>query len=65
MAVAVAVAEVAAPVVATVEPSPVGHADAEELGAILDTMAEGVVMFDAQGNVQFLQNPQRRGVVRL
>jgi PAS domain S-box-containing protein len=47
----VAVAEVAAPVVAAVEPSPVGHADAEELGAILDTMAEGVVMFDAQGNL--------------
>jgi PAS domain S-box-containing protein len=47
----VAVAEAAAPVVAPVEPAPVGHADVEELGAILDTMAEGVVMFDAQGNV--------------
>jgi PAS domain S-box-containing protein len=33
------------------EPSAVGHANAEELGAILDTTAEGVVMFDAQGNV--------------
>jgi PAS domain S-box-containing protein len=34
-----------------VEPSPVGHADAEELGAILDTTAEGIVMFDAEGNI--------------
>jgi PAS domain S-box-containing protein len=33
------------------EPSPVGHANAEELGAILDTTAEGVVMFDAQGSI--------------
>lgn len=33
------------------EPSPVGHADAEELGAILDTTAEGIVMFDAEGNI--------------
>jgi PAS domain S-box-containing protein len=41
-----AVAAVAAP-----EPSQVGHADAEELGAILDTTAEGIVMFDAQGNL--------------
>jgi PAS domain S-box-containing protein len=32
-------------------PSAVGHANAEELGAILDTMAEGVLMFDAQGNI--------------
>jgi PAS domain S-box-containing protein len=31
--------------------SPVGHADAEELGAILDTTAEGIVMFDAEGNI--------------
>ena len=28
-----------------------GHADAEELGAILDTTAEGIVMFDAEGNI--------------
>ena len=28
-------------------PSPVGHVNAEELGAILDTTAEGIVMFDA------------------
>jgi PAS domain S-box-containing protein len=31
--------------------SAVGHADAEELGAILDTAAEGIVMFDAEGNI--------------
>jgi PAS domain S-box-containing protein len=35
----------------TSEPSAVGHANAEELGAILDTTAEGIVMFDAQGNI--------------
>ncbi|QDW40860.1 PAS domain-containing protein [Bradyrhizobium sp. KBS0727] len=33
------------------QPSPGGHADAEELGAILDTTAEGIVMFDAEGNI--------------
>jgi PAS domain S-box-containing protein len=33
------------------EPSPVGHADAEELGAILDTTTDGIVMFDAEGNI--------------
>jgi PAS domain S-box-containing protein len=32
-------------------PSPVGHANAEELGAILDTTADGIVMFDAEGNL--------------
>jgi len=32
-------------------PSAVGHANAEELGAILDTTAEGIVMFDSGGNV--------------
>ena len=32
-------------------PSPVGHANAEELGAILDTMTDGIVMFDADGNL--------------
>ncbi len=31
------------------EPSAAGHANAEELGAILDTTAEGIVMFDAAG----------------
>src|SRR5207253_5560501 len=33
------------------DPSTVGQADAEELGAILDTMADGVVMFDAEGSI--------------
>ncbi len=33
------------------EPLPAGHIDAEDLAAILDTMAEGVVMFDAEGNI--------------
>ena len=32
-------------------PSAVGHADAEELGAILDTTADGILMFDAEGNI--------------
>ncbi|HTO66141.1 MAG TPA: PAS domain-containing protein [Bradyrhizobium sp.] len=42
-----------APVVAApaTPPSAVGHANAEELGAILDTTAEGIVMFDAGGNM--------------
>ncbi len=40
------------PATATVPgPSAVGHANAEELGAILDTTAEGIVMFDAEGNL--------------
>jgi PAS domain S-box-containing protein len=38
-------------VVPAPEPSAVGHANAEELGAILDTTAEGIVMFDAEGNI--------------
>jgi PAS domain S-box-containing protein len=42
---------VPAQAVPTSEPSAVGHADAEELGAILDTTAEGIVMFDAGGNI--------------
>jgi PAS domain S-box-containing protein len=33
------------------EPSAVGQANAEELGAILDTTAEGIVMFDAEGHI--------------
>jgi PAS domain-containing protein len=33
------------------EPSDVGRANAEELAAILDTTAEGIVMFDAEGNI--------------
>ena len=32
-------------------PSASGHANAEELGAILDTTAEGIVMFDAEGTI--------------
>ncbi|MCA6106101.1 PAS domain S-box protein [Bradyrhizobium cenepequi] len=32
-------------------PPGAGLADAEELGAILDTAAEGIVMFDAKGNI--------------
>jgi PAS domain S-box-containing protein len=32
-------------------PSAAGRANAEELGAILDTTAEGIVMFDAVGNI--------------
>lgn len=33
------------------EPSAVGSANAEELAAILDTAADGIVMFDAEGNI--------------
>lgn len=34
------------------EPEPeAGEADAEDLAAILDTTAEGIVMFDAEGNI--------------
>ncbi len=32
-------------------PPAAGHADAEELGAILDTTAEGILMFDAEGDI--------------
>ena len=32
-------------------PSPVGYPDADELGTILDTTAEGILMFDAEGNI--------------
>jgi PAS domain S-box-containing protein len=51
-AIAAVIAE-PAPIVESLvpEPSPVGHADAEELGAILDTTAEGIVMFGAEGNI--------------
>ena len=34
-------------------PSAVGHANAEELGAILDATAESIVMFDADGHINF------------
>ena len=47
-AISEAAAAVAPPVVA---PSAVGHANAEELAAILDTTAEGILMFDAEGNI--------------
>jgi PAS domain S-box-containing protein len=33
------------------QPSPIGQANAEELGAILDTAADGIVMFDADGKL--------------
>ena len=33
------------------EPSVVGHANAEELATILDTSADGILMFDALGNI--------------
>jgi PAS domain S-box-containing protein len=46
-------AQIAAAMTPAVEVSQpaVGHADAEDLGAILDTTAEGIVMFDAEGNI--------------
>jgi PAS domain S-box-containing protein len=40
---------VTAAAIPPIESSQVGHANAEELGAILDTTAEGIVMFDAEG----------------
>jgi PAS domain S-box-containing protein len=46
----VAVAAIPKPIPAS-EPLAVGQADAEELGAILDTAAEGIMMFDAEGNI--------------
>ncbi len=46
-----AIAAAIAQAVPASEPSPVGHANAEELGAILDTTAEGIVMFDGEGNI--------------
>jgi PAS domain S-box-containing protein len=42
---------VAAPAMTADEPLPAGAIDAEELAAILDTTAEGVIMFDAEGNI--------------
>src|SRR5207247_4044566 len=47
-------ADAAAAIAKTIPAAPppaVGHGHAEELGAILDTTAEGVVMFDAAGNI--------------
>ena len=40
------------PVVGAPPQQAVGHADAEDLAAILDTTAEGIVMFDAEGNIR-------------
>jgi PAS domain S-box-containing protein len=51
----VATAQAAAAPIEDAEPAAVppqaGHADAEDLAAILDTTAEGIVMFDAEGNI--------------
>lgn len=51
-AIAAAIAQ-AEPLVEPENPAPsaVGHANAEELAAILDTTADGIVMFDAEGNI--------------
>jgi len=35
----------------TPAPSPAGHANAEELATILDTTADGILMFDADGTI--------------
>ena len=40
-----------APAAMAASPSAVGQANAEELGTILDTTAEGILMFDAEGNI--------------
>jgi len=45
------VAAAIAEVIPAPEPSAVGHANAEELGAILDIATEGVMMFDPDGNI--------------
>jgi PAS domain S-box-containing protein len=37
--------------VAAAEPSAVGHANAEDLASILDAIADGILMFDAEGNI--------------
>jgi len=47
-------ANVAAAIAQSIPSSPppaADHANAEELGAILDTTTEGIVMFDAEGNI--------------
>ena len=43
--------DVSEPAISDTEPSDVGHANAEDLAAILDTTAEGILMFDADGNI--------------
>jgi PAS domain S-box-containing protein len=50
-AVALPAVEPPAAAVPPSEPSAAGHANAEELAAILDTTADGILMFDAQGNI--------------
>jgi PAS domain S-box-containing protein len=39
------------PVSAVAQPAVAGHANAEELAAILDTTTDGILMFDALGNI--------------
>jgi len=39
------------PAIDASEPSPVGHVNAEELAAILDTTTDGIVMFDTDGRL--------------
>lgn len=57
VAVAAVATEIAEPIVEESFPfapeleSQAGDADAEDLAAILDTTAEGIVMFDAEGNI--------------
>ncbi|HLI98642.1 MAG TPA: PAS domain-containing protein [Bradyrhizobium sp.] len=41
----------AAPPAVAAQPSAVGHANAEELATILDTTADGILMFDAEGAI--------------
>ncbi len=48
---AAAVAAAFSEAIPAAAPSAFGHANAEELGAILDTTAEGIVMFDAEGTI--------------
>ncbi|MFZ5712930.1 MAG: PAS domain S-box protein [Bradyrhizobium sp.] len=47
----VAEAVVAESIVAEIAEPAAGEAEAEDLAAILDTTAEGIVMFDAEGNI--------------
>ena len=48
---AVSEPEASEPAVSEPEPADVAHANTEDLAAILDTTAEGIVMFDADGNI--------------
>ncbi len=43
--------EACEPAVSESEPADVGHPNTEDLAAILDTTAEGIVMFDAEGDI--------------